>query len=122
MGSIPSAPCSKCAHDDSIAEFRGCRGKPAPRPVMEEELDDGTHVIYWNCPNKFIPESVRTWYSMYKYHQDFQGASMLGVDKQSIRFLKCYETYTYWLSKFEAEIKRVRDVQNKPRAKGKVSG
>jgi len=96
-----------CPHNDKIAESRGCRGKPAPRIVQKEEVDNG-EIHYYNCPKLFIPRSVIVWHKMYDYHKSFPGASMSGVDKQNARFLEAYYVYENATSEYKAIIEKNR--------------
>lgn len=99
---IPYAPCRVCPNIDRIAERRGCRGKPAPEPVLEE--DYGNKLIrYWNCPSLFIPKSIMQWHKIYKYYKDFPGASMSNIGNQNARFLQAYYVYEQYISEFEEE-------------------
>ena len=90
-----------------MARKRGCDGQPAPAPVLEEE-DEVILTRYWNCPSLFIPQSIHTWYKMYKYHKDFPGASMANVDSQNSRFLQAYYLYEGHLAEFQKDMAKTR--------------
>lgn len=87
--------------NDAIGNSRGCRGRPAPRPVLTDERDDGTYIEYWNCPKLFIPPSVILWHKIYQYHKEFPGATMAGINTQTSRFLQAYYHYTTALKECE---------------------
>ena len=106
VGLIDSAPCESCHHDKTIAKIRGCSGKSAPRPVLEDE-HDGKIIIYWSCPARFIPKSVSHWNDMYTYQKEFPGADMPGWGKQTAKWIKFYKVYKSELSKFKRQQERL---------------
>jgi hypothetical protein len=61
-------------------------------PVFEE---DG--VRYWNCPVRFIPESVLTFIDIYDYHKQFTNVIMPSYENTSVRFIRAAK---YFESKY----------------------
>jgi hypothetical protein len=62
-----------------------------------EEIENGIHYRYWNCPSKFVPDSVEGFYMIYRYHKDFPSAVMPPLSLLSARF---FLAYRYYESKF----------------------
>jgi len=91
-----------CGTDDKIAESRGCKGQPAPKPVIVE-VYEGRKIKYWNCPRKFIPKQILAWFDKYKYHTKFQGATMEKYEDQMYRFIQACNVYEMCLAQFEKE-------------------
>lgn len=91
-----------CQTNDGIGFKRGCRGNPAPAPVLEEELQDRI-VQYMNCPRLFIPKSIFHWHKIYKYYKDFPGASMHNITSQNSRFLQAYYVYEAHIDEIKSE-------------------
>jgi hypothetical protein len=83
----------------------GCRGFSAPLPV-QVEVYDNKKIVYWNCPRKFIPQSVFTWYDKYTYHQKFAGAKMESYENQSYKFLQACNVYEARKNEFLNESKK----------------
>jgi len=106
VGLISSSACEVCPFDKTIAKIKGCSGKSAPRPVHEETYDN-RHIIYWNCPTKFIPVSVSHWFKMYQYQKEFSGADMPGWGNQTAKWLRFYHYYKSELSKLIKEKERI---------------
>ena len=69
-----------------------------------EEIENGVHFRYWNCPSKFIPESVENFLMLYKYYKDFPSAPMPGIKDVSIRFFIAYRHYESKLNEFKIKI------------------
>ena len=70
-----------------MRESWGCE-KPAPAVVWEDpELGE-----FFNCPLKFISETVVDWYEEYSYNQDF-GAAAPAFLKQSAKFVEAVRLY-----------------------------
>jgi len=65
----------------------GCEN-PAPAAVWEgPELGE-----FFNCPLKFVSETVVDWYEEYSYYQDFAGAAP-PFFKQSAKFIEAVKIY-----------------------------
>ncbi|MDR0307632.1 MAG: hypothetical protein LBI42_12460 [Chitinispirillales bacterium] len=70
-----------------MRESWGC-DKPAPAAVWEDpELGE-----FFNCPLKFISETVVDWYEEYSYNQDFSAAAPAFL-KQSAKFAEACRLY-----------------------------
>jgi len=86
---------------------QGCDGKPAPKPVFEEELGEKL-IRYWHCPSKFIPSNIYTWYRIYQYHIKFPGAKMKSITKQNPRFLKALFYFEDHLNEYTSKIEKAK--------------
>jgi len=84
----------------------GCEDR-APAAVWEDpELGE-----FFNCPLKFISETVVDWYEEYSYYQDFAGAAP-EFFKQSAKFVDAARIYKAALN--ECAAKAARKKGNKP--------
>jgi len=72
---------------------------------LEESSDevDGKIVTtitkYWNCPIKFIPNSMATFMSEYSYYKEFSGAVMPSYDDLNPKFKEALRYYNEELAK-----------------------
>ena len=61
-------------------------------PTFEE---DG--VRYWNCPIRFIPDSVYKFFEIYDYHKQFTSVQMPSYKNTAVRFIRAAK---YFESKY----------------------
>lgn len=85
--------CSICQHDPSLPETLGCE-KSTQDAVWADEED-----TYYNCPLKWISESITSWYSEYNYIKEF--GSSLPYSECSNCWLECWDCYRSELNNFE---------------------
>ncbi|MDR2728507.1 MAG: hypothetical protein LBB56_05185 [Chitinispirillales bacterium] len=89
-----------------MREEWGCEDR-APAAVWEEpELGE-----FFNCPLKFISETVVDWYEEYSYYQDFAGAAPAFL-KQSAKFIEAARIYKTALNEYMAKSSKKKG--NKP--------
>lgn len=67
--------------------------------------DSDTEYHLWNCPMRFVPQSVWTFARQRQYHEDFPGAAMPGLSDVSFRWLLFYWQYK---SEYNAAVEEVR--------------
>ena len=79
----------------------GCEKKTQMSVPTFEEIENGEHNRYWNCPMKFIPESLYKFFMLYNYHKDFPSAQMPSFPNLSNRFLIAYKYYEMKLNEFK---------------------
>jgi len=61
-------------------------------PTFAEKIN-GIEYKYWNCPVKFIPDSIYGFLKIYDYYKTFPGAKISSYDNVSARFLKATQYY-----------------------------
>ena len=69
-----------------------------------EYIENGTHYKLWNCPYKFIPDSIKMFVKIYNYHTKFTGAEMPPYNNVSCRFLIAYHYFESCMNKFCEEM------------------
>ena len=79
----------------------GCEKKAQMAIPPLEEIENGIHYRYWNCPGKFISDSVESFFLIYRYHKDFPSAPMPNVHDVSARFFMAYRYYESKLNEFK---------------------
>lgn len=81
----------------------GCEKKTLmPDPVLVEEIN-GIEYRYWNCPIKFIPDSIWQFITLYDYQRSFPSAPMPKRDNVSKRFLLAYLYYESKYNEFSIQ-------------------
>jgi hypothetical protein len=58
-----------------------------------EYIEGGVYYRLWNCPIKFVPNSISQFFLIYNYHKEFQGASMPPFENTSNRFILACKVY-----------------------------
>ena len=58
-----------------------------------EEIENGIHYKYWNCPMKFIPGSIIKFFCLYDYVKQFPNVQMPPHKDTSKRFLQAWQYY-----------------------------
>lgn len=66
--------------------------------------DKETGDVYWNCPIKFVPDSVWQFLSLHAYHKDFPSAPMPAYREVSSRFFQAYTFYNSKYNQFREEL------------------
>jgi hypothetical protein len=69
-----------------------------------EEIENGIHYKYWNCPVHLIPKSVYSFIAIYKYYKDFPGASMPSINNVSKKFFMAYQYYEQKSQEFREQL------------------
>jgi hypothetical protein len=69
-----------------------------------EEIENGIHFRYWNCPNNFIPKSLGDFMKIYRYYKDFPGAQMPSIENCSYRFFFAYQYYEKKFNEFKLKL------------------
>lgn len=77
-----------------MQEVWGCKQKTKLLIPTFYDLQNGILYKYWNCPVKFIPDSVFEFLKIRNYYQKYQGAQMPSFDEVDNRFLTMDSFYT----------------------------
>jgi len=62
---------------------------------------------YYNCPIRFIPDSVYAWYEEYSYYKSFESAPG-AYHEMTAKWLEAMHVYQSYLSKYTEEIQETK--------------
>lgn len=85
--------CNLCEVNPNLKETWGCVTKTRMSVPTFEEIENNTHFRYWNCPMKFMSDSIYKFFLVYNYYKDFPSAAMPSFSDVSARFFTAYKYY-----------------------------
>jgi hypothetical protein len=92
--------CGSCGNNAFMRAVNGC-DRSLEAPVETIPLNE-TLFEYYNCPSKFIPNSLNDFMSMYQFGLDFGG---IGLYKQlSNKFIEATQFYKARLNHFKGVV------------------
>jgi len=68
-----------------------------------EYTDRGVHVKYWNCPVKFIPDSIWKFITIMDYYDSFPSAPFPNMKNVSLRFLTAHKFFNNKLMEYKIQ-------------------
>jgi hypothetical protein len=86
--------CQQCRNDPELKETWGCE-KPKQVAVWQDDEDNE----FYNCPLRFVPQTVYDWFYEYEYYQLFQGSAP-AFEKQAAKFYDAARVYKMTLLKY----------------------
>ena len=96
--------CSRCETNPKLKDVWGCDKKTQmPNPTFEE-MENGMHYKYWQCPRKFIPDSIFKFLLIKNYHESFPSAPMPAFEDVSPRFLIANNYYENKLNEYQKDL------------------
>lgn len=93
--------CTECASNPKLKDVWGCEKKTKLKQPTFKDMINGVLYQYWNCPVKFIPNSVYEFLRIKNFYSRYPGASMPDFENISPRFLLMDEIYTNELNSKE---------------------
>ena len=87
--------CERCDENPSLKKAWGCHERTQMQVPTFAYQDGGVVYRYWNCPWRFVPKSLETFFAIYKYYKDFPSAPMPPIHEVSGRFLSAARHYDH---------------------------
>jgi hypothetical protein len=82
--------CGECKSNPNLKAAWGCENESRmAEPTFVD--DDGNK--YWNCPVRYIPDSIINFLREYDYYKRFPSALSIGYAAMSPRFKAAMEIY-----------------------------
>ena len=69
---------------------------------MWRDIDD---TDYYNCPIRFIPDSILEWHAEYSYYKTFESAPG-AYHEVSAKWLEAMQVYRGYLTRYSDEVSR----------------
>lgn len=114
-GALAKYDCAKCKRTPGLTEKFGmvpvrdketgvqigCEPGAGLEPIIENDKDDlnPEAVSYYNCPLKFIPDSVIKWFDLYSYYSNYPSSAPKYED-QTQRYINAMRCYTAVLNSY----------------------
>lgn len=87
--------CEICDTNPNMKTAWGCHERTRMRVPTFAYQDGNVLYQYWNCPWRFVPKSLESFFTIYRYHKDFPSARMPGIEEVSGRFLQAARFYDH---------------------------